>query len=126
MTRMKPRASLQNSLFLFFVISVPAFISKPPQSEYLVRKGSDITLKCQAFGNPRPSLLWNPAVNEFDTRYKQAVIRDGFTIERSITIHQVIAEDSKNYTCIAANAIGGISRESGRVIILGKRNTKLF
>ena len=95
---------------------------KPPQSEYLVRKGSDITLKCQAFGNPIPSLLWYPSVDETDSRYKQGVIIDGFTVEKTITIHQVVAKDSKNYTCIVANAFSSIIREKSRVIVLGKES----
>ena len=110
----------EKTILVFFLILVPAFIVKPPQNEYRIRKGSNVTLKCKAFGIPRPTVLWHPAADKLDIRYTQRVIISGFTVEREFSIHHVATADSNNYTCIVVNTFGNISRETARVTVLGR------
>lgn len=103
----------------FVFASVGAFIIEPPQTTYVVRRGSDVTLTCRVFGNPRPSVIWYHTVNISSTRYEDEVFQDGFITRRTIKISQVIEEDSGNFTCITANSFSGVSRETSRVVVQG-------
>jgi len=103
-------------------VHVPAFIVKPPQNEYRIRKGANVTLKCKAFGIPRPTVLWHPVADKLDARYTQRVIISGFTVEMEFSIHHIVTADSKNYTCIVVNPVGKIIKETTRVTVLDAPN----
>ena len=106
------------NLFCCFCL-VPAVISTSPQKIYLIRKGSDVTIQCSAFGNPRPSLIWRHSMNTSSARYREEVTEAEFSIEKKITIQNVTARDAGNFTCITANSVGSIGRGTGRVIVQG-------
>lgn len=63
--------------------------------------GSDITMPCEATGNPKPEIFWlkgNLDVSVFGRRFQ--VLPDG-----TLTILQVQEVDEDQYTCVANNAI---------------------
>ena len=54
---------IQNLIY-YFSVSVPASISpQPSDGKFVVRKGSTITLECEARGNPKPKITWQRAVS---------------------------------------------------------------
>ena len=49
-----------------FLFSVPPkVVPVPPDGQFVVRKGSTITLTCQVSGNPRPKITWQRSVRLF-------------------------------------------------------------
>ena len=73
--------------------------------------GENVTLSCNATGNPSPSISWTKAgsaVNSprvsFSSDYKQ------------LTITNVNRSDSGDYRCVANNSIGDAVTSNGAIL----------
>ena len=50
-------------MLLFFIAVPPSVQPLPQDGKFVVRKGSTITLECEAKGNPTPKITWQRAVS---------------------------------------------------------------
>ena len=50
-------------MLLFFIAVPPSVQPLPQDGKFVVRKGSTITLECEAKGNPAPKITWQRAVS---------------------------------------------------------------
>ncbi|XP_065069136.1 receptor-type tyrosine-protein phosphatase S-like isoform X1 [Rhopilema esculentum] len=93
-------------------IYVPAFIKSPPDSMNVVRAGSNVTLRCIAFGNPQPSLFWlNGTGGQPDPqRYLEETHVTGFKKDSSLRIVRAKRTDSGNFTCVVMNSFSSVNR----------------
>ena len=69
--------------------------------------GSDVDLKCQAYGIPKPTFHW--------------IYRQNDTIisnDHTLSLKNIKADDEGYYACVAQNTIGFAMREV-RVLVIG-------
>ena len=58
--------SLQLKSYLFSLFPVPPSVQADPRDgNYVVKKGRKVTLKCNASGNPEPTITWSRLVSHF-------------------------------------------------------------
>ena len=86
----------------FFLIAVRAEIVSHPQANVTKEEGSNLTLFCNATGNPTPIILWtkdgSPTNNNSRIRFSKH--------NRLLTISNVNRTDSGHYRCVANNSLG--------------------
>merc|ERR1712038_469364 len=88
----------------------PRVVSEPADGRVVVKKGSSVTIKCLASGNPRPQVTWSK-VNQAD------VVGEGESLElREVSRHQ-----EGIYQCSAGNGVGerAVSQILLRLKLLG-------
>ena len=86
----------------FFLIAVRAEIVSHPQANVTKEEGSELTLFCNATGNPAPIILWTKDGSPINNNSR---IR--FSIHnRLLTISNVNRTDSGHYRCVANNSLG--------------------
>ena len=103
-------------LFLFFFIKlmyflVGAVISRKPSS-VIVEEGQNVSLVCQATGQPTPTVTWRKAFSQLP-KEKTTVI-DG-----NLTILNMTKADGGTYACAVKNLLGEDSAVA-QVTVLGK------
>ncbi len=69
-----PKSFLKNfkvssTTFLSFLAVPPSVSPQPSDGKFVVRKGSTITLECEARGNPMPVITWQRAVSKTISEY---------------------------------------------------------
>lgn len=85
-------------------ILVPPSVQPLPQDgKFVVRKGSTITLECEAKGNPPPKITWQRANNVLPSG-------DKFVDGNSVVIQEVSRHHSGIYICSADNEVGNPAR----------------
>ena len=78
------------------VVEVPQFTVRPP-SQLDVERMQNITVSCQATGDPQPKVTWTKESGELPVRRSEAGV-DG-----TLKIWNPIEEDSGIYTCVASS-----------------------
>ena len=83
---------------------VPDIIEQPKDALQL--KGRDVSLRCTAFGIPRPDITWifvdhNNAMNELTSTNSEEI--DVGVINAELNLTDITAEDFGVYTCVATN-----------------------
>ena len=76
-----------------------------------VVRGATLLIKCEAEGNPKPTITWEVFTSNYEERHR--VLEDGTLVVPSAEL-----EDEGNYTCIANNSYGTLRRTT-TVSILG-------
>ena len=79
-------------------------------SDTMIREGSTITITCEAFGYPPPTVVWNGALSN------RVSVSDGFAlltgygnvtrVSVNLTITNASREDTGVYMCSANNSVG--------------------
>ena len=90
------------SLYLRFLFStVPPRITTEPKRETEVRAGQNLTLTCNASGDPLPEVTWS----------KEGQTLTLFNVTGSVLhLVNVTREDVGSYKCTAKNKVGEASR----------------
>ncbi|KAM6184061.1 hemicentin-2 [Erethizon dorsatum] len=79
--------------------SAPVFQVEP--QDVTVRPGKDVTLRCQATGEPAPTIEWLRAGRPLQAGQRLRTLQDG-----SLGLERVEAGDAGLYECIAHNLLG--------------------
>ena len=90
-----------------------------------VNEGTNITLTCEAIGDPMPSLMWIRTTEGFSNRGSmdnRTVLTENDSVSVNLTIRNATREDTGEYVCTANNCVGNDSR-SVKIIINCKFNT---
>jgi len=77
------------------ILLPPRVVSEPADGRVVVKKGSSVTIKCLASGNPRPQVTWSK-VNQAD------VVGEGESLE----LREVSRHHEGIYQCSAGNGVG--------------------
>ena len=93
-----------------------------------VKAGSNVTLRCIAFGNPQPSLFWlNGTGGQPDPqRYLEETHVTGFEKDSSLKIVRAKKTDSGNFSCVVMNSFSSVNRANAVLKVQGKENISLF
>ena len=78
------------------VVEVPQFTVRPP-SQLDVERMQNITVRCQATGDPQPKVTWTKESGELPVRRSEAGV-DG-----TLKIWNSVGEDSGIYICVASS-----------------------
>ena len=78
------------------VVAVPQFTVLPP-SRLDVERMQNITVRCQATGNPQPKITWTKERGELPVRRSEA------SVDGTLKIWNPVEEDSGIYTCVASS-----------------------
>ena len=78
------------------VVAVPQFTVRPP-SRLSVERMQNVTVRCQATGDPQPKVTWTKESGELPVRRSEAGV-DG-----TLKIWNPVEEDSGIYTCVASS-----------------------
>jgi len=81
------------------ILVPPKVVPVPPDGQFVVRKGSTITLTCQVSGNPRPKITWQRSNNVLPSGDK--VIEGDKLVIQDVTRHH-----SGIYLCTGDNKVG--------------------
>jgi len=77
------------------ILIPPRVVSEPADGNVVVKKGSSVSIKCVASGNPRPEVTWSK-VNEVDVVGKGEIMH----------LTQVNRHHQGVYQCTASNGVG--------------------
>ena len=87
-----------------------------PLNETIVREGNTITITCEAFGYPPPTVVWNRINGILSDRVSvsdSVSVPTGYGNVTRVSINLIITnasrEDTGVYTCSANNSIGSDS-----------------
>ena len=83
---------------MFISTDQPKFIVHPKGVDR--REGEEVTLSCEAIGNPEPTISWNQNGAPLNTGIK---LSDD---QKQLTIEKLRKEDSGEYRCVAFNSLG--------------------
>ncbi|KAH8334890.1 hypothetical protein KR074_000800 [Drosophila pseudoananassae] len=86
---------------------------------YTGPSGSMVSLNCDAFGNPKPNITWYRNGTSEWTRSYHSVKRKRY----SLTMGDLVPDDSGNYTCKVCNVMGCIRFET-QVLVTNRVNHK--
>ncbi|XP_063065660.1 neural cell adhesion molecule L1.1-like [Engraulis encrasicolus] len=89
------------------VVELPPQILTEDNKKYMWVAGKTASLECSAFGSPRPKVLWENEAME----PAQSHARMSQTVDGSLTITNVSAEDSGLYLCSVINTNLSIAAE---------------
>ena len=78
------------------VVELPQFITKPP-SQLQVSTVQNITVRCQATGDPQPKVTWVKENGELPVGRSKA------SVDGTLKIWNPKVEDSGRYTCVASS-----------------------
>ena len=82
----------------------PVFPSVTLAPTTTITSGSNVTLNCNAAGNPQPFVHWFQNTAQLSSGGRFIVASDG-----SLTISNVALRDAGNYSCMATNTLGSAS-----------------
>jgi len=86
------------------IITDKAEITTHPSNETKT-EGDNVTLTCNATGNPAPTISWTRDGSPLDINGNSS--RIGFSLdEKELTITNVNRTDSGEYRCVAENGVG--------------------
>ena len=86
-----------SALTQLVVVELPRFTLSPP-AQLEVRKNQNITISCQATGDPKPTVSWMKENGELPSG-RSKVSADG-----TLEIWNTKEEDLGRYTCVASSA----------------------
>lgn len=101
---------LSNYGTYYFVVSVPAFITTPPE-DAAVAAGSSAAFTCAAEGIPPPTITWFRG----DVKVEEGPV---------LTLQDVGGADGGTYTCRASNDVGEAATASAQLAVFGKGSTR--
>jgi len=81
------------------ILVPPKVVPVPPDGQFVVRKGSTITLTCQVTGNPKPTITWQRSNNMLPSGDKMV---EG----DKLVIQDVTRHHSGVYLCTGDNQVG--------------------
>lgn len=93
--------------------------TKKMSALYTGPSGSMVSLNCDAFGNPKPNITWYRNGTSDWTRSYHSVKRKRY----SLTMGDLVPDDSGNYTCKVCNDMGCIRFET-QVLVTNRVNHK--
>ena len=96
------------------ILIPPRVVSEPAYGNVVVKKGSSVTIKCLASGNPRPEVTWSK-VNEVD------VVGRGEIME----LTKVTRHHEGVYQCTASNGVGNKAVNQINLRVLRKFQPKI-
>ena len=88
-------------------------------------QGQNLTLLCQAVGEPFPDISWyfnDVMINVLDNSSKYMIVSRSLNItttENTLTVYNVRSSDVGTYTCNASNKIGSVT-SSGILTVTSK------
>lgn len=85
------------------------------QSDQRILFGTDATLRCEARGNPTPTMSWQTNGDDILAVDGLVEISPNGTV---LTLRNVTANDAGWYTCIASNKVRQ-SQAAARVTVIG-------
>ena len=93
--------------FCFLIIVAPLITTQPQGG--LVYEGGNVTLSCNASGNPVPTIKWTRNGSVLTS----SVLRISFGAEsRELTITIVNRTDMGEYRCVANNSVGNVTSDA--------------
>ena len=78
------------------VVELPQFMTRPP-SQLQVSTVQNITVRCQAIGDPQPRVIWMKENGELP------IGRSKVSVDGTLNIWNPKVEDSGRYTCVASS-----------------------
>ena len=78
----------------------PEITAHPQNVE--VREGNNVTLSCNATGNPEPTISWTKDGSPINSNSRNSFSADN----KQLTITNVNRTDSGEYRCVASNSVG--------------------
>ena len=87
--------------FCFFIIVAPLITTQPQSGS--VTEGDNVTLSCNASGNPVPEISWTRDGSPVSSGDRRISFEAG---NRQLTITNVSRADSGEYRCVADNSEG--------------------
>lgn len=90
-----------SSLNKIVLFSVPANIFHDSLPVTLATRSTSAILDCEAYGYPKPSVMWYSSGRELSDRTKYQQLTNG-----SLEIMDVREEDAGEYECTASNELG--------------------
>ena len=93
------------------ILNQRATIVEGPKEEKMVSKGSNVTMKCQAEGYPKPTISWEFENNQIISNEKYMINKDN----GDLVIREVGTEDEGVYRCTASNYYS--TNQEGNLIV---------
>ncbi len=84
-------------IYSFFPVKPRSLRILPNVKTYTVREGIFFAMNCSAVGNPTPTITWRSSSS------------DSFA-GNTISFRSTNRRDGKDYTCIASNSVGSITK----------------
>lgn len=117
-----------------FFTDFPVITNPVPNTNYTVHEGNNITIECQATGDPSPQITWyqdgnmltegelNGSVISFGNLQESVEENSGVVLQsvsRNLTLSLATNNVSGLYSCQAENAAGNVTVEF-QLTVLGK------
>ena len=87
-------------------------------------EGTDVTLSCNAVGQPEPTISWTKHGSPLNTSGNSRISLSGD--KKQLTIRNVHRTDSGEYRCVANNSLGNVSSTASTLSVQCKNTFFLF
>ena len=112
-----PRRTVLIAVFLSYVIDPPKIMTHPSNSS--VELGGDVTLACNASGDPQPTFKW----------YKDSISMvetdDINPFLPKLVLKGALAQDDAWYSCEATNVAGTVRSNSASLKVFGEQRNEM-